>query len=140
MVVGTAAWRPPILTLSLRQGQVVDAREAHPHQPVLVEFPVLVSIAAKPLAAVVVPFVGETHGDAIVPKGPQLLDETVIELARPFARQERLDGLAALEELRAVSPAAVRGVREGHSRWIAAVPCVLGQTHFLGGRRNVEGR
>jgi len=67
-------------------------------------------------------------------------DETVIELARPFARQERLDGLAALEELRAVSPAAVRGVREGHSRWIAAVPCVLGQTHFLGGRRNVEGR
>ena len=37
-------------------------------RPVLVEFPVLVAIAAKPVSAIVVPFVGEAHGDAVVGK------------------------------------------------------------------------
>ena len=97
-------------------GSVVDAGDAQPHQPVLVEFPVLVAVAAEPVAAVVVPFIGEAHGDAVVAERPDFLDQAVVELAAPFARQECFDRLAALEELRAVAPAAVGRVGERDAR------------------------
>ena len=42
--------------------------------------------SAVPLAAVVAPLVGETHGDAVVAKRPQLLDQPIVELALPRAR------------------------------------------------------
>jgi hypothetical protein len=32
-------------------------------------------IAAKPIAAVIVPFIGEPHRDAVLAKGPELLDQ-----------------------------------------------------------------
>ena len=111
MIVGTAAERPVIFALALRDRQIVDAGDAPPHQPVLVELPVLVAVAAEPVAAVVVPLIGEAHGDAVVAERPELLDQAVVELAVPFARQKRLDGRAALQELRAVAPAAVRRYR-----------------------------
>ena len=41
------------------------ARNTALHQPVCVELPVLVTIGAKPMAAVVMMFVGETYGDAV---------------------------------------------------------------------------
>jgi hypothetical protein len=60
----------------------------------LVEFPVLVAVAAKPAAAVVVPFVGEADGDPAAVARRQLFDEAVVELAVPLAAEE-LDDLAA---------------------------------------------
>ena len=78
------------------------------------------------MIAVVMPFVGEAHGNAIVVKGPNLLDEPVVELAVPLARQERLDGLAALEKLRAVPPAAIGCVGERDASGIARIPSVFG--------------
>ena len=68
-----------------RNRQVVDAGNAHPHQAVLVELPVFVAVAAKPLAAIIVPLVGKAHCDAIFAEGPDFLDEPVIEFADPFA-------------------------------------------------------
>src|SRR5512144_373448 len=97
MVVGPAAQGPVVLALALGDRGVVDARDAQAHQPVLVELPVLVAVAAEPVAAVVVPLVGEAHGDAVVAERPQLLDQPVIELAAPLAGEERLDRRAALE-------------------------------------------
>src|SRR3954447_7389079 len=88
MIVGAAAERPVILTLAFVDREVVDAGDAQPHQALLVEFPVLVAVAAEPVAAVVVPFIGEAHGDAIVAERPHLLDQAVVELAVPLARQE----------------------------------------------------
>jgi hypothetical protein len=40
------------------------------------------------LIAIVMPFVGEAHGDAVFAEGPDFLDQAVIKLARPFARQK----------------------------------------------------
>ena len=107
VIVGAPAERPVILAIALLDGKIVDAGDAQAHQTMLVEFPVLVAVAAEPMTAVVMPLIGEAHGDTIVTEGPDLLDQAVIELAVPFARQERLDGLAALQEFRAVAPAAV---------------------------------
>ena len=51
-------------------GQIVDARVTARIQTVLVVFPVLVSVGSEPVARIVVEFVSEAHGDAIVCKGP----------------------------------------------------------------------
>src|SRR6185437_8579964 len=75
VVVGTAAERPAKFALALGDRQVVAAAVADAHQAVLVEFPVLDVVAAQPVAAIVVPFIGEAHRDAVVPERPDFLDE-----------------------------------------------------------------
>src|SRR5262249_32679021 len=87
---------------------------------------VLVAVAAPPLARAVVRLVLEANGDAVALVAPQLLAQLVVELARPLALQELLDGLAALEELVAVAPLRVLGVGEADALGIARVPSVLG--------------
>src|SRR3954453_18175305 len=104
MVVGAPAKRPVIFAVAFLDRQIIDAGDPKPHQPLIVELPVLVAVTAKPAAAVIVPFIGEAHRDAVVVEGPYFLDQPVIEFAVPFARQERLDGFAPLQELRAVTP------------------------------------
>src|SRR3569832_745752 len=73
MVVGAAAEWPEKLAVGFLDGQVVDAGEAAHHVAVLVEFPVLVAIRAVPLSGIVMPFVGEAHGDAVAGTGPQII-------------------------------------------------------------------
>ena len=88
-----------------------------------VELPVLVAVAAEPAAAVVMPFVGEAHGNAVVTERPDLLDQAIVELALPFARQELLDLLAPLQKLRAVPPARrLRFPLDGGSEGIVLSP------------------
>jgi hypothetical protein len=72
MMVGTAAERPVIRALALLDREVVDAGDAQAHQAAVVELPVLVAVAAEPIAAVVVPFVGEAYGNAILAEKPRL--------------------------------------------------------------------
>src|SRR4051795_725949 len=100
MVVGPPAERPVILAVAFLDRQIIDAGDPKPHQPLVVELPVLVAVTSKPAAAVVVPFIGEAHRDAVVAERPYFLDQTVIEFAIPFTRQERFDRLAPLQELR----------------------------------------
>src|SRR5258708_31821653 len=114
MIIGAAAERPMILALALHDRKVVDAGDAQPHQAMRVELPILVTVAAEPVSAVVVRLVGEAHGDAVAMERPELLDQTIAELPVPLARQERLDGLAPLQELGAISPAAVEGIGGPH--------------------------
>jgi hypothetical protein len=99
MIIGAAAKRPMILALALLDRKVVDAGDAQPHQAMRVELPILVTVAAEPVSAVVVRLVGEAHGDAVAMERPELLDQAIVELPVPLARQERLDGLAPLQEL-----------------------------------------
>src|SRR5882672_6663122 len=131
MIVGAAAERPVIFALALLDWKIVDAGDAQPHQSVFVEFPVLVSIAAEPVPAVVVPFIGKARCDAIFPKGPDLFDQTIVELAVPLARQERFNGLAALQKLGAIAPAAVDRIRKRDACRFAGVPGILGHARLL---------
>src|SRR6187551_2983175 len=90
---------PVVLALAFGDDEVVDAGEAHRHQTVLVELPVFVAVAAKPVTAVVVPLVGEAHGDAILTKRPDLLDQAIVELPLPLAQEEGLDRRTSLQKL-----------------------------------------
>ena len=46
-----------------------------------VELPVLIAVSAKPVAAIVMVFVGKPNGDAVAHEGPQFLDQPVVEFA-----------------------------------------------------------
>jgi hypothetical protein len=79
-------------------------------------------------------------GDAVLAEGPNFLDQAVVELALPFARQERHDPFAALKELGAIAPAAVAGVGQRDAVGIARVPRILGHASLLGCCFEREGR
>src|SRR5262245_64927699 len=138
VIVGTPAEWPVIFALAILDRQVVDAGDAPPHQAVLVELPVLVAIAAKPVAGIVVPFICEAHSDPVVAERPHFLNQPIIEFAIPFAREKRLDLLAAVNELGAVAPDAVDGIAEGDAGGIASVPGIFGKARLLRGGLGCE--
>ncbi|GAA3086731.1 hypothetical protein GCM10020254_33990 [Streptomyces goshikiensis] len=112
---------------ALRGGDrdVVDAGLAASHQAVGVELPLLVAVAAPPLAGRVVPLVLEADGDAVAGVRPQLLAEPVVELAPPLVGEEGADLGAAGEEAVAVAPDGVLRIGEGDALGVAAVPGIL---------------
>src|ERR1700690_680849 len=131
MVIGTTAERPVIKTVLFADRQIVDAREAHPHQPVLVELPVFIAVPAEPTPRIIAPFVGEANGDPVLMKRPELLDQPIVELAVPFAGQKRFDRRAPLKELSPVSPPAVFGIGERDASRVTRIPPVLGPARLL---------
>ena len=139
VIVRPAAERPAELALGLRDRVFVDAGMARAHQPVLGEFPVLVAIGTKPLAAVVVVFVGIADGDAVALESPKLLDQAIIELAVPFARQESLSLGTVGREFGAIAPARVDRIGERDLGGIAAVPAIFGKANLLDGGLFIEG-
>src|SRR6188508_3008280 len=79
MLVRAAPERPAVLSFALGDREVVDARDAPAHVAERIELPVLVAVRAEPGPRIVVPFICKAHGDAVVVKRPQLLDEPVAE-------------------------------------------------------------
>src|SRR3984885_2444318 len=110
MVIGASTEGPVIFALALFDRQVVDAGDPPSHQALFVELPILVAIAAKPIAGIVVPFIGKAHGDPVVAKRPDFLDQPILQLASPLACEECLDRLAATNELGPVAPDAVQRI------------------------------
>ncbi len=64
-----------IFAVAFINGKIIDARNAEPHQAMLIEFPVFVAVAAEPISAVVMTFIGKTYGDAVLAEGPDFLDQ-----------------------------------------------------------------
>src|SRR5262245_48556574 len=114
MIVRSPTERPAKRPILLAERQVVDGRMACRHQPLRVELPVLVTEGAKPVAGVVMPLVRESNGDAIVLERPQLLDQSIVQFAAPFASKKRDDLLAPGDEFRPIAPAALETVGAGH--------------------------
>src|SRR2546430_12913878 len=112
MIVWPPPERPVILAVACCNRQIVDARDADPHQALLVKLPVLVSVGTVVLTTVVMPLVGKAHRDTTARECPHFLDEPVVELASPFACQECNDFTPSVQKLSAIAPAAVFRVRE----------------------------
>src|SRR5512141_2476544 len=85
VIIGTTAKRPEELTVALFDRCIVYTCDAPAHQTVIIEFPVFVTIASKPLTAVVMPLVGEAHSYTIFMESPKFLDEAIIQFPLPFA-------------------------------------------------------
>ena len=82
------------------------------------------------MAGIVVTFISEAHGDAVLVKGPELFDQTVIQLSRPFALKKSDDRRSASQELRAISPARVDCVGERDFLGVTRVPRIFRKTNF----------
>src|ERR1051325_397306 len=115
MLIGPPAQGPVVFALACSHRQIVDARDATLHEPALIELPVLVAVGAIPVAGIVMPLVGETNCNAIALTGPELFDQPILQLLRPFTSQKFLDRGSASKELRAVAPDAVGCIGERHS-------------------------
>jgi len=140
MIVGSATEGPMIFAFVFANGQVVDAGDPAAHVAIVVKFPVLISVGAEPVPGIIVPFVGESDGDAILLEGPNFFDEAIIEFLVPFAGEELHDGVATREEFGTVAPDGIDGVGQRDSLGVASVPGVFGQANFLDGGLGVEGR
>src|SRR6266566_2227175 len=116
---------PAELSLRFLDRQVVYAGEAAFHVAGLVKLPILIAVGAIPLAGIVVPFVFEPHGDAVVAERPQLLLQTIVQFLVPFPAEE-LDNLGAtVEELGPIAPFGFLRVSERDPFGVAAVPGIL---------------
>lgn len=73
------AERPTKESIGFLNREVVDACDASLYQTVRSEFPVLVPIGAKPLPGGIMPLVGESNGNAVSRKRPELLAESLLE-------------------------------------------------------------
>ena len=127
MIVRPAAKRPAEFAVRLGYGEIVDAGDPPAHQAIPAELPILVSIGAEPMTAVVVPFIGEAHRDAVTCECPDFLDESIVEFARPLAPEKRYDFLPAGEKLGAVSPDAVFRIGQRDPLAVAGIPGILGR-------------
>src|SRR5258705_3957393 len=132
--------RPVEAPFALLDGDIIDAGLAPPHQAVFVELPLLVAVGAMPLPGLVVPFILETHSDAVLVERPEILDQAVVVLPSPFAREKLNDRLAPLEEFGAVTPAAILGIGQRYPYRIARIPGVFRHARLLGSGFAGEGR
>jgi hypothetical protein len=88
-----------ILALWFSNREIIDGSEPPKHKPVFVELPIFIAIRAIPLPGIVVPFIREANGEPVPIKGPQLLDETIVEFFRPLPLQESDDVGSPIEKL-----------------------------------------
>src|ERR1700732_3400218 len=93
MIIRTEPWCPVILALRLLDKQIVDGSKPQAHQPVLIELPILIAIRTKPIPGVIVPFICEAYGDTVSLERPNLFDQPIVQLFRPFASEKRDDFL-----------------------------------------------
>ena len=84
------------------------------------------------------PLVLESHRDPVRPERPQILAQRVVKLALPLAGEKRPDRVTARDELVAVAPLRVDGVRIRDTIGIARVPRSLGGADFLASAVGVE--
>src|SRR4051794_35640085 len=99
MIVRPPAQWPPELAVGVRNRVLIDAGVSGTHEAVLGELPVLIAVGSEPVSAVIVVLVSVADRDAVLGKGPELLDKAVIELFRPFPSQKRLDSVTPSHEL-----------------------------------------
>src|SRR6202020_2855530 len=130
MVIRPASQWPVIFSFSLLDREIIDARVAVMHDAIFVELPVLVSVRPKPIAGIVVPFIGETNGDARAVKRPQLLDESIVQFTPPFACEKLLDFVSADHKLRPITPVAIDGISQTNFLWVSRVPSVFAGAYF----------
>ena len=72
MIVGAPPLGPVEFSVANVDRQVIDAGKTLRHQPIGIEIPVFVAIGPKPVATVVMPFVGIADANSAVSERPQL--------------------------------------------------------------------
>src|SRR5882762_6890510 len=130
MIIRPPAERPMVFALVFANGQIVDAGDAAAHIAEIVKFPVLISVGAKPISRIVMPFVGKADGDSVCLKRPKFFDEAIVEFLVPFAAQELNDRVPSGEEFGTIAPHRIDGISQRYPLRVPSVPGVFGQSHL----------
>ena len=104
MVIGTTPEPPVIFPICRQNRKVVNGCKPRRHEPLTVEFPVLIAVGAIPVIRLVVPLVSEAYGDPVSGKCPHFLDKPVIQLPGPLAREEINDFVSSVHEFGSIPP------------------------------------
>src|SRR5581483_1224584 len=122
---------PMVFAFRLLDRQIINGCVSKPHQAVIIKLPVLIAVGAEPVSRVIVPFVGETHSDAIFVGSPKLFYQPVVEFFDPLTFQKLNDFFSSIRELGAIPPARISRIGQGDLLGITGIPSVFGQTNFL---------
>jgi len=133
MIIRPPPDRPTKQPVRLRNRQIVDARMTPLHQSLLIELPVLIPIRPKPLPSGIMALITEPHRNPVPIKRPQLFDQSVLQLPRPFPRQKSNYLLPARNKLRPVAPNTVHRISQRNTLRITRVPTIFSGTHLQNG-------
>ena len=84
MILGPWPERPVEQSPLFENRNVVNARHPARHQAIEREYPILNAVVAMPRAGIVMPLIGEAHGNSIAVMRPQALDKPILVLATPL--------------------------------------------------------
>lgn len=118
------------LPVCFRDGKLIDARMPCVHQPLAVEFPILVSVSTEPGPRIIVIFVCKAHRDAIAMECPQLLDEPVVQFSRPLSPEKSDDLIPAGREFGTISPSRIHTVSQRDLLGVTRIPAIFGEAHL----------
>jgi hypothetical protein len=93
-----------VLAVRGQNGKVVDGCKSRRHKPIIIEFPVLIAVGAIPVIRAVVPLVSEAYSDQVPGERPHFLDQPVVQLLGPLAREKSNDLVSPVDKLRSVNP------------------------------------
>ena len=130
----------PEASVLFPDGDIIDTGVPFFHQPVVIEFPVLIAISAVPLARRIMKFIFEADSNAVAGEGPEFLFKFIVQFVLPFAGEELNDFFSAVEEFGAVAPLGVGGVGERYFFGVTGIPGVFCQLNFLSGGFGCERR
>ena len=82
VIVWPAPERPMKLAFVVADGQVVDRGVPRDHESIVVKLPIFIAVRPEPVPVHVVAFIGKSDRDPIALVGPELLDQSVFQLAR----------------------------------------------------------
>jgi hypothetical protein len=122
--------RPMKLAVFFIDWYIVDRCMTLSHKAISIKFPIFVSMRAEPFSGLVMILVTVTNGDAVVGKGPQLLDQTIVKLSFPFSTQEIANFPSAFDKVGSIPPDGVFCVRHFDLVGVLGVPTVFGQGIF----------
>jgi hypothetical protein len=101
------------------------------HEAIVIKLPVLIAVGAVPATRVVVPFISGAYRDALPVERPQFLDEPVVQLLGPLAREKSNDFVSSVDKLRAVPSSRIDRVCQSYFFRVPSVPPILGEAHLL---------
>src|SRR5450432_1249408 len=84
VIVGAAPEGPVKLAFGFLDRQIVDGSEPTLHEARSFDLPIFIAVRAKPVAAVIMPFISEANCDTVALEGPQLLYQAVVQFLVPL--------------------------------------------------------
>jgi hypothetical protein len=125
VICRTRTGRPEELPIACLNHNIINTGFSAPHETVVIEFPLLVAMSAKPVSGIVMPFILESDRDSVFVECPQFFYQAVVEFFSPFALLELDDRGTPVKEFGAVAPLAIYRISKCDPLGVSRIPGIL---------------